>query len=75
MNFEYGSDAIPADGIEKINTLIEILEKKKELNLEIEGSYDRNADGEAIREKGYDALLKSEKMKALAVEGDTGIVS
>ncbi len=70
VNFEYGSDALDDTGIVKLDTLIEILEKKKELNLEIEGTYDRNADGEALRKKGYEALIKSEKIKTLAAKGE-----
>jgi uncharacterized protein involved in outer membrane biogenesis len=69
VNFEYGSDAIPDNQIQKINKLIEILEKKKELNLEIEGTYDRIADGGALREKKYDAFIKSEKLKKMSTKG------
>jgi uncharacterized protein involved in outer membrane biogenesis len=69
VNFEYGSDAIPDNQIQKINKLIEILEKKKELQLEIEGTYDKIADGNALRNKAYDALIKSEKLKILAAKG------
>lgn len=69
VNFEYGSDAIPDNQIQKINTLIEILEKKKELNLEIEGTYDKIADGQALHKKKYDAFIKSEKLKILAAKG------
>jgi len=69
VNFEYGSDVIPDKEIQKIDKLIEILEKKKELKLEIEGTYDKIADGDALRNKAYDTLLKSKKMKSLAAKG------
>lgn len=69
VNFEYGSDAIPDKEIQKINKLIEILEEKKDLNLEIEGTYDSIADGDALRKKVYDAFIKSEKIKILAAKG------
>jgi hypothetical protein len=69
VNFEYGSDAIPDNQIQKINTLIKILEKKKDLKLEIEGTYDQIADGQALRKKEYDAFIKSEKLKILAAKG------
>ncbi len=45
------------------------IKEKKELNLEIEGSYDRIQDGEALRKKGYEALIKSEKIKEMTVKG------
>jgi len=69
VNFEYGSDAIPENQIQKINKLIEILEKKKELNLEIKGTYDRIADGGALRKKEYDTFIKSEKLKKISTKG------
>jgi hypothetical protein len=69
VNFEYGSDAIPDNEIQKINKLIEILEKKNELELDIEGTYDKIADGEALGKKEYDAFIKSEKLKILAAKG------
>jgi uncharacterized protein involved in outer membrane biogenesis len=69
VNFEYGSDAIPDNQIQKMDQLIEILVEKTDLKLEIEGTFDRIADGDVLRQKKYDALIKSEKIKSLAAKG------
>jgi uncharacterized protein involved in outer membrane biogenesis len=69
VNFEYGSDVIPDNQIQKMDQLIEILAKKTDLDLEIEGTFNRIEDGEVLRQKKYDALIKSEKINALAAKG------
>ena len=70
VNFEYGSHTISNEGIKKLDKLMEILDKKKELDLEIEGTYESIQDGEALRLKRYEALLKSGKIaKIEAAEG------
>ncbi len=69
VNFEYGNAAISDEGIKKLDKLIQILEQKKALALEIEGTYDRVQDGEVLRKKQYEALLKLEKIKKMAAKG------
>ncbi|MCP4723166.1 MAG: DUF748 domain-containing protein [Desulfobacteraceae bacterium] len=70
INFEYGSHKISNEGIKKLDKLMEILDKKKELDLEIKGTYESIQDGEALRLKRYEALLKSgEIAKIEAVKG------
>ncbi|MBU3952283.1 MAG: DUF748 domain-containing protein, partial [Proteobacteria bacterium] len=65
INFAFGSDVLRADQIEKLDQLVHILVEKKELKLVIIGTYDRNQDGQILRENRYEALLKSEKVKEL----------
>jgi hypothetical protein len=71
VNFAHGSDSISDKAIEKLDTLIEILDQKKSLKLEIQGTYDRNSDGEALRKKEYEVLIASGKMKSPAAKGAT----
>ncbi|MBU0970343.1 MAG: DUF748 domain-containing protein [Proteobacteria bacterium] len=65
INFEFGSDVLKEDQIEKLDQLVHILVEKKELKLVIIGTYDRNQDSQILRESRYEALLKSERVQEL----------
>lgn len=62
VNFDYGSDTPGDEEIQKLDQLIHILVEKKELKLDIIGTYDRNRDGQVLRENRYESGLKSEKL-------------
>ncbi len=72
VEFDHGSPLLKETGIEKLDQLIPILSQKKQLKLEIEGTYHRVRDGEALRKIRYETLLKSEKQMDLVAQGRRG---
>jgi len=61
--FEFGEDQIKESEHEKIDKLAEILKEKPSIKLEIQGVYNPVRDGEGIREKRFEDLLKEERSK------------
>lgn len=71
VNFDYGSQALRDPGREKMDQLITILSKKEVLKLEIEGTFHRIRDGEALGKNQYEELLKREKQLAAGEAGES----
>jgi hypothetical protein len=61
--FEFGEGQIKESEHEKIDKLAEILKEKPSIKLEIQGVYNPVRDGEGIREKRFEDLLKEERSK------------
>ncbi len=69
VEFEYGDAAIDAPNYEKLDKLAQILQEKSSVSLEIQGFYDSLRDAEFLRIKGFENLIKAEKIKELSVSG------
>ncbi len=61
--FEFGEGRIKESEHEKIDKLAEILKEKPSVKIEIQGVYNPIRDGEGIREKRFEDLLKEERSK------------
>jgi len=56
VDFEPGASAVPADQLESLGKLAEVLGKRPQLNLEVRGRSDAAADAAAIRTAKFAAL-------------------
>ncbi|OGR20796.1 MAG: hypothetical protein A3J85_02480 [Desulfobacula sp. RIFOXYA12_FULL_46_16] len=63
VEFEFGEGRIKESEHEKIDKLAEILKEKPSIKLEIQGVYNPIRDGEGIREKRFEVLLKEERSR------------
>lgn len=76
VEFEYGDSAIDPSNYEKLDKLAQILQAKTSINLEIQGIYDSLRDAEVLRIKGFENLIKAQKIKELSASGiDAGTLA
>ncbi len=70
VEFEFGTAQIDTLNLEKLDTLVKILEKKPSISLEIKGMYHPEHDAENLRIKGYYDLLKAQKIQDMVKTGN-----
>ncbi|MBN2125025.1 MAG: DUF748 domain-containing protein, partial [Deltaproteobacteria bacterium] len=73
VDFAPGSVEITDEAREKLSALIEALEKRPNLDLEIRGDADPRGDPEAMRKEKFQNLLKSQKLKEMTASGRTAV--
>ncbi len=71
VEFDYGSDAVPAGGEQKIKNLAKALKERPGLKLDITGSTDAEKDLEGLKRAAFDRKLKALKAKDLMRKGGT----
>ncbi|MBU2429212.1 MAG: DUF748 domain-containing protein, partial [Proteobacteria bacterium] len=69
VDFEFGEARLEPSNFAKLDKLIEILEKKPSVKLEIQGAYHLEKDGRKLREKGFIDLLKAQKLQDVMKSG------
>jgi hypothetical protein len=69
VDFGYGEDKVNEADFEKLAKLTRILKEKPSINLEIQGSYDKLRDAEGLRARGFNDLVKAEKLKEMVADG------
>ncbi len=69
VDFKYGEVKIEDSDYEKIDKLVQILQEKPSINLEIQGGYDKLRDSEALRMNGFKDLIKAAKLKDMMAAG------
>lgn len=67
--FEPGHHQLSATAKDKLDKLIEILEAKPSIRLEIQGLYSNASDMPLLQKKGFDAMLKSLKLQQMMKSG------
>src|SRR5262249_47740082 len=65
QDFAPGATALSAANLKKLNALLTGLQERPGLQLEIEGSFDPVADGEALRRQKLEIELRRQKWAAL----------
>jgi len=69
VEFAYGESKIDEENFDKIDKLSEILHEKTSVSLEIQGMYDKLRDAEGLTVKGFNDLIKAEKLKEMVAQG------
>ncbi len=69
LDFKHGDSAILPENYKKIDRLTEILATKPSLKLEIQGMYDKEKDAQTLKVKGYQDLIRAEKIKQMLSSG------
>lgn len=69
VEYNYGATELEKNQLEKVDKLITVLTEKPDLNLEIEGSYDKLKDAEALRKKNYMDLITAVKINEMVAQG------
>ncbi|MFH2057878.1 MAG: DUF748 domain-containing protein [Pseudomonadota bacterium] len=69
IDFEYGETNISPENLVKIDKLTQILEAKPSVKLEMQGIVNINLDAQKLRQKGFQDLIKAEKIKQMLAKG------
>ncbi len=70
VEFDYGSSTVPAQGLQKVDTIAKALSDRPALKLEITGFVDPEKDKEALKQVYFMRKLKAEKLRELAKRGE-----
>ncbi|MGD8368431.1 MAG: DUF748 domain-containing protein [Desulfobacterales bacterium] len=73
VDFEAGSVDITAAAAEKLDALTTALAERPALQLEIRGDADPKADPEALRQRKFEDLVRSQKLRDLTRRGETAV--
>ena len=71
VEFDYGSDAIPDEGAQKITALEKALYDRPRLKLEIEGYADAALDKDALQKAELSRLIRTRKLREMIDRGQT----
>ncbi|MGD0662402.1 MAG: DUF748 domain-containing protein [Syntrophorhabdales bacterium] len=70
VEFDYGSSTVPAQGLQKVDTIAKALSDRPALKLEITGFVDPEKDKEALKQVYFMRKLKAEKLRELVKKGE-----
>jgi len=73
VDFNPGGIEVPESGKKTLDTLVDALYERPALQLEIKGEVNPATDGDAIRKKRYEDLLKTEKLKLMTQAGQKAV--
>ena len=73
VEFDYGSAALSEAASKKTGSLAKALYDRPALKLEIEGYADPSQDKEALKNAEFTRLLKAQKLKAIADQGQASV--
>lgn len=71
LEFEYGLDRIDKGGEKKLGSLIQALQDRTSLKLEIGGFVDTERDREGLRQAIFDKKIKARKLKDMVKKGES----
>lgn len=75
VEFQYGEIKIDETNYDKIDKLAQILQEKPSIKLEIQGGYDKLKDAEVLRMKGFEELIRTEKLKEKPASGKEAVLT
>jgi len=73
VEFEYGSDAIPNEGVKKIAALEKALYDRPQLKMEIAGYADSALDKDALQKARFSRQIKAQKLKEMIDKSQAGM--
>jgi hypothetical protein len=71
--FEYGSAEVKGETLNKLKTMIEVLQDRPEIRLEVEGHADMEKDREALKTLFFQRKPKTQKLKETAKKGQPAV--
>jgi hypothetical protein len=71
--FEYGSAEVKGETLNKLKTMVKVLQDRPEIRLEIEGHADMEKDREALKTLFFQRKLKTQKLKETAKKGQPAV--
>jgi len=71
--FEYGSAEVKGETLNKLKTMVKVLQDRPEIRLDIEGHVDMEKDREALKTLFFQRKLKTQKLKETAKKGQPAV--
>jgi flagellar motor protein MotB len=71
--FEYGSAEVKGETLNKLKTMVKVLQDRPEIRLEVEGHADMEKDREALKTLFFQRKLKTQKLKETAKKGQPAV--
>jgi hypothetical protein len=75
VDFESGQSRIPAESVEKLETLTKILFERPALKMEIQGQVNPENDVDSLRRLRFEEQLKAVKLKSMISKGKKAVPS
>ena len=67
--FDYGSAEVKGEALNKLNSMVKVLQDRPEIRLDIEGHVDMEKDREALKTLFFQRKLKAQKLKEITKQG------
>ena len=67
--FDYGSAEVKGETLNKLNSMVKVLQDRPEIRLDIEGHVDMEKDREALKTLFFQRKLKTQKLKEIMKRG------